>query len=312
MNKLLIISKTAGEYAQELGKRDLPELEISICYGSNACESLIREANIILGQPALISGILHRAEQLEWVQSSFAGIEPLCQTGLRTDYTLTGVKDVFGPLMSEYVFAYILALERNIFATRVNQKQKVWGQIPYRSLAGLTMGICGLGSIGRHIALTASHFKMRVLGLSRSAAQTPSVEMVFGPSDINAFVAQSDYIIVVLPNTPSTKGIINADVLNNFKPSSVLINVGRGAAIDEGALAAALGKGRLCAAVLDVFTTEPLPEESPFWELENAYVTPHNAAISFTKEIVDIFSVNYQRYLSGKPLKFIIDLERGY
>lgn len=312
MNKLLIISNNAEQYAIELGKRDLPELEISICDGTACSESLIREANIILGQPALVAGVLERAENLEWVQSSFAGIEPLCHPGLRTDYTLTGVKGVFGPLMSEYVFAYILALERNLFAIRANQKQKTWREIPYRSLAGLTIGLCGLGSIGRHIASTAAHFNMRVLGLSRSAAQTPSVEMVFGPSEINAFVSQLDYLVVVLPNTASTKGIISDAVIRNLRRSAVLINVGRGTAVDESALAEALREGRLRAAVLDVFHTEPLPEDSPFWQLENAYVTPHNSAFTFPKDIIDIFCDNYRRYRSGEPLKFKVDFDRGY
>jgi phosphoglycerate dehydrogenase-like enzyme len=312
MNKLLILSNSAEEYARELGKRALPDLEIFIYDGTDSSESLIRAANIILGQPALVSEILERAEQLEWVQSSFAGIEPLCQPGLRTDYTLTGVKGVFGPLMSEYVFAYILALERNIFAMRANQKKSVWGEMPYRSLGGLTIGICGLGSIGRHIASTASYFNMKVLGLSRSAAQTPSVEMVFGLSEIDEFVSQLDYLVVVLPSTPETKGIISEAVLKNMRRSAVLINVGRGAAVDESALANALGEGRLRAAVLDVFNKEPLPEESPFWKLENAYVTPHNSAFTFPKEIVEIFCDNYRRYRSGKPLKFKIDFDRGY
>jgi phosphoglycerate dehydrogenase-like enzyme len=312
MNKLLIISNKAEEYAIELGKRALPELEISISDDATCRESLIRKANIILGEPALIAGILEQAKQLEWVQSSFAGVEPFCQPGIRTDYTLTGVKEVFGPLMSEYVFGYILALERNILAMRANQKKKAWREMPYRSLAGLTIGICGLGSIGRHIASTASHFNMKVLGLSRSAAQASFVEKVYSPSEIHEFVMQPDYLVVVLPNTPSTKGIISRAVIDNLKRSAVLINVGRGAAVDERALADALDQGRLRAAVLDVFNTEPLPQDSLFWQLENAYVTPHNSAFTFPKDIVDIFCENYRRYRSGEPLKFKIDLDRGY
>jgi phosphoglycerate dehydrogenase-like enzyme len=153
---------------------------------------------------------------------------------------------------------------------------------------------------------------MRVLGLSRSAAQTPCVEMVFGLSEIDEFVSQLDYLVVVLPNTPETKGIISEGVLKNIRPSAVLINVGRGAAVDESALVKSLSEERLRAAVLDVFNTEPLPEDSPFWKLENAYVTPHNSAFTFPKKIVAIFCDNYRRYRSGEPLKFKIDFDRGY
>ena len=280
--------------------------------GSNCTDSVVRDANIILGRPELVVRILGQAERLEWVQSSFAGIEPFCASNLRKGYILTGVKGVFGPLMSEYVFGYILALERNILETRENQKQTLWRKIPYRSLAGLTIGICGLGSIGRHIALTASHFKMRVLGLSRSAAPTPNVEKVFGPPEIAEFASHLDYLVAVLPNTPSTKQLISADVFEHLQKSAVLINVGRGNTVDEDALATALRDGILRAAVIDVFDTEPLPSHSPLWELENAYVTPHNSAPTFPRDIADIFCDNYKRFRSREPLKYLIDLERGY
>ena len=312
MKNLLIIEENADEYAKELRKRPLADLEVSISEGSNPTDPVVRDANIILGRPDLVAKILGQAERLEWVQSSFAGIEPFCAPNLRKDYILTGVKDVFGPLMSEYVFGYILALERNIFAARENQKQSHWRNIPYRGLAGLTIGICGLGSIGRHIASTASHFRMRVLGLSRSAAPTPYVERVFGPSEIAEFANHLDYLVAALPNTPSTKHLISAEVFKNLQKSAVLINVGRGMTVDEDALVKALRDGKLRAAVLDVFDTEPLPSHSLLWKLENAYVTPHNSALTFPKDIADIFCDNYERFRSREPLKYLINLERGY
>ena len=312
MNKLLILEQNADEYAKELADRSLPDLEMSTSEGSNCSDSVIREVNIILGCPTLVARIIQQAQRLEWVQSSFAGIEPFCEQGLRKDYTLTGVKEVFGPLMSEYVFGYILVLERNILVTRENQKQKLWRNIPYRSLAGLTIGICGLGSIGRHIAQTAAHFQMRVLGLSLSGAPTPHVETVYTPNEIAAFARHLDYLVVVLPNTPLTKKMINAEVLNHLPKSAVLINVGRGPTVDQDALVTALRDGTLRAAVLDVFETEPLPSDSPLWELKNAFVTPHNSALSFPKAVADIFCENYECFRSKKPLKYVIDLERGY
>lgn len=312
MNHLLILAPNADEYAKELAERALPDLDVSTSDGSGGTDSVVRDANIILGRPDLVADILEQAKRLEWVQSSFAGIEPFCAPNLRRDYMLTGVKGVFGPLMSEYVFGYILALERNLFETRENQKQTRWRKIPYRSLSGVTIGICGLGSIGRHLASTASHFNMRVLGLSRSAAPAPHVEKVFGPHEITAFASHLDYLVAVLPNTPATGHLIGADVFEHLPKSAVLFNVGRGNAVDEDALAAALRDGKLRAAVIDVFETEPLPQHSALWELENAYVTPHNSAYAFPKDVVDIFCDNYRRFRSGEPLKYLIDLERGY
>lgn len=312
MNHLLILSDNAEEYAQALGRLDLPDLEVSISDGSDCSDAVVRDANIILGRPDLVVKLLGQAQRLEWVQSTFAGIEPFCAPDLRRDYLLTGVKGVFGPLMSEYVFGYILALERNLFLIRENQKKALWVKPPYRSLAGLTIGILGLGSIGRHLALTAAHFQMRVFGLSRTAAPVPHVERVFGPQDMAAFTRPLDYLVAALPNTPLTRNLIDADVFESLPPSAVLINVGRGNAVDEDALATALRDGSLRAAVIDVFEAEPLPANSPLWKLDNAYVTPHNAAVAFPKDIVPIFCDNYDRFRSGEPLKYLIDLERGY
>lgn len=312
MNRLLIIAQNADQYAKELAGRDLPDLVISASDGSDLTDATIRQANIILGAPALTAQLLAKAERLEWVQSSFAGIEPFCAPGLRKDYILTGVKDVFGPLMSEYVFGYILTLERNILLARHNQQQRLWQHRPYRSLAGLTIGICGLGSIGRHIASTAAHFRMRVLGLSHSAARTPHVELTYAPARINEFAQQLDYMVVVLPSTPSTHKMISAEVISQLPDSAVLINVGRGATVDQDALVEALRAGRLRGAVLDVFEAEPLPADSPLWGLENVYITPHNSAFTFPKDIADIFCANYERFRSKQPLKYVVDFEHGY
>jgi phosphoglycerate dehydrogenase-like enzyme len=312
MNKLLIISDNASEYASYLQDYDLPCVEICVARNMDAAESFIDQANIILGKPAMTAPLLERATKLEWLQSTFAGIEPFCAAGLRNDYILTGVKDVFGPLMSEYVFAYLLALERHLFSTRDNQHKKLWQAIPYRSLSELTIGICGLGSIGQAIANTAAHFRMRVLGLSRSATPVPSIDEVFATSEITDFASQVDYLVVVLPGTPQTTGLINREVFQAMSTESVLVSVGRGASIDEASLTRAMRNRDIRAAVLDVFNTEPLSKDSPLWEMDNVFITPHNAAISFASDIAAIFQQNYHRFISGQPLNYVIDFKRGY
>ena len=312
MHKLLILSDNAPEYARHLAEFELPGLEIYVARDEQQAIPLLDQADIILGKPALTAPLLDRATKLEWLQSTFAGVEPLCASGLRADYTLTGVKDVFGPLMSEYVFAYILALERHLFTTRDNQFSQHWRAIPYRGLSEITIGICGLGSIGRAIVGTAAHFQMHVLGLSRSGSAVPAVERVFAVGDIAELAGQVDYLVVVLPDTRETRGLIDRAVLQALRPSSVLINVGRGSSVDEQALIDALRQGRLRAAVLDVFQQEPLPGDSPLWALDNVYITPHNAAVSFARDIVRIFERNYRRFVSAEPLQYVIDFERGY
>ncbi len=312
MNRLLLLTEDAEHYRSELLARDLPELEICCPGDAAAIDALLPQVNILLGEPARVANVLPKAQRLQWVQSTFAGVEPLCRQGSRRDYTLTGVKDVFGPLMSEYVFGYMLSLERHLLATHEYQRQKQWHKLPYRSLAGMTMGICGLGSIGRHIATTAAHFGMRVVGLSRSGKPVPPVDAVYRPEQKLEFAQQLDYLVVVLPSTPATRHFINAEFIAHLPSQAVLINVGRGATVDQETLTTALQQQRLRGAVLDVFEEEPLPSTSALWELDNVVITPHSAALTFAADVIDIFCDNYSRFCSKKPLRFTIDLELGY
>jgi len=312
MNKALILTHDSKELANLLEMRRLADLEF---FPSNSAKEAIRlvdDCNIILGQPSLIAKVLSAAKSLKWVQSTFAGVDALCLPGLRTDYTLTSVKNIFGPLMSEYVFAYILSLERHLFEVRKNQLESNWKNTPYRSLQGLTLGVCGLGSIGRHIARTAIHFGMRVLGYKRTQGDVPVVEKTFVGNDLGVFVAELDYLVMVLPDTPQTKHLITYDVFAKMKPSCVFINVGRGNAVDDPGLIRAIVERLIRAAVLDVFDEEPLPVESPFWTMENVFVTPHIAAFSFPEDIVSIFCDNYERFRQNEPLHPIVDFNRGY
>jgi len=312
MNRLLLLTKGADSYHKHLLENDLPDLEIVTCDSVQKARDIVHSYNIIFGSPYMLVDVLNEATHLEWVQSTFAGVDALCVPGLRRDYILTGVKDIFGPLMSEYVMAYILALERHLFETRKNQLEKTWDGIPYSSLNELTIGVCGLGSIGRHIAQTAAHFGMRVIAYERMCGDYAHVDQVFTGDSFTEFLGIPDYLILVLPRTPATTGLINAGSLRRMKSSAVLINVGRGNAVVEDDLAEALRDGVIRAAVLDVFEEEPLPASSTLWTLPNAYITPHNAAFSFPSDIVRIFSENYQRFLQKKPMKYVIDFERGY
>jgi phosphoglycerate dehydrogenase-like enzyme len=215
-------------------------------------------------------------------------------------------------MMSEYVLAYILAIERQLFETKENQIAKVWGKVSYRGLRELTLGICGLGSIGRHLAQTAHHFGMRVIAFKRTPAEIPYVERVYTGASFGKFLGLLDYLVLVLPNTPDTTGLINSESLKKMKPSAILMNVGRCNAIVEADLIHALKNRQIRAAVLDVFAEEPLPSSSPFWELPNAFITPHNSAISSPEGILPIFCKNYHCFLEKMPLNYMIDFNRGY
>jgi len=272
----------------------------------------IGEAEVIIAEPALIAPHLKEAKALRWVQSTFAGVDCLCSAGMRKDYILTGVKGVFGPLMSEYVLGYILLLERGLLELRARQKQQVWSEQPYRSLSGLTLGICGTGSIGQHIAQTAMAFGMKVVGWSRSGGSAPFFSEVHQMRDISQHLSGIDYLVSTLPYTVETDKIIDASVFESLSPTACFMNVGRGKTVDQEALTKALLNRSIGGAVLDVFETEPLEQTSPLWQMENVYITPHNAAVTPPSAVVSLFKENIQRYRLGKDLLHQIDWAKGY
>jgi phosphoglycerate dehydrogenase-like enzyme len=311
-NRLLILSRSAALYAGLIKELRLPDLEIAACKTAGEASAQLDRCTIILGEPSRIARVVEGAKMLNWVQSTFAGVEELLRPGARSDYILTGVKGVFGPFMSEYVVGYLLALERHFFTAYRNQQDRTWRRLPYKSLRGGLIGICGLGSIGRHLARTADHFGLRVWGYKRTAETVPEAERVFTGSEFDEFLSQPDYIVNTLPSTPATIRLFDEAAFRTMKTTAVLINIGRGDAVVEQALIRALQHGMIGGAVLDVFEQEPLPESSPLWSLPNVIITPHNSGFSFPGDIAALFAENYRRFSKGEPLLYRVDFERGY
>jgi phosphoglycerate dehydrogenase-like enzyme len=312
VNRLLILAEDVAEYTALIKAANLPQLEIQTATDQASTEALIAGCNIILGDPPLVEKMLASAHALEWVQSSWAGVDRLCRPNLRRDYVLTGAKDIFGPLISEYVMTYLFAFERRLFTMRINQLKQHWKPLSYRSSKEITLGIVGLGSIGAHLARTARQFGIRVIGLNRSGRSCENVEQVHTLGDLAGFFKEPDYIVLTLPDTPQTKHFINTYNLKLMKSSAVLINVGRGCIINEADLVTALREGVIGGAVLDVFENEPLAQDSSLWQLPNVFITPHTAAMSFPEDIVRIFVENYKRFIQEQPLSHIIDFDLGY
>lgn len=231
---------------------------------------------------------------------------------LRRDYVLTNIRGVFGPLMSEYVFGYLLTIERKIVPRLAAQREGRWDATLPGTLSGKTIGLVGVGSIGAHLAATAKHFGMRVRGYTRRSRDCRHVDEYFHGDDKAAFARELDYLVAVLPNTDQTRAIVDAEMLAALPPHAVVVNAGRGRTIDEAALADALAARRLGGAVLDVFSEEPLPASSPFWTTPNTWITSHTSAPSFPADIVGVFVENYRRFHGGQPLLYRVDFERGY
>ncbi len=303
MPKLLLLTKKSDKYLRLLEAAHLPGLDI-VTAPSADCE-------LVFGDPNLIRDALPFLPTIKWVQSTWAGVDPLLDPALRRDYILTNARGVFGPLMSEYVFGYLLLHERKILQRYMSQQEHRWDTTVTGSLHGKTLGLLGVGSIGAHLANTAKHFGMTVHGFTHDSESCPDVD-VYTHADIASFAANLDYLVCVLPNTNATQHIVDSSVLKSLPPHALFINVGRGNAVDESALAEALSSGQIAGAVLDVFQQEPLPSEHIFWRTPNLFITSHTAAPSFPKEISGLFIENYQRFLRGETLKHRVDFQKGY
>ncbi|WP_325891077.1 D-2-hydroxyacid dehydrogenase [Grimontia sp. NTOU-MAR1] len=301
MNHLYLCSAQQKRYLALLEDAALPDLQIT---------EDISKANIILADPPKFAPKLEKAENLQWLQSTFAGCDALL-TKPKSDYQLTNVRGVFGPLMSEYVIGQLLTLTRHFAHYRDAQQESKWSPVPYQGLAGKCMVILGTGSIGAHVAKTARHFGMQVIGVSRSGKPVEGFDKIITNANITHAFSKADVIVSVLPSTPETKGLLNRVTLSTCK-QAILFNVGRGPVLEEEGLLEAIEGGNIQHAVLDVFSKEPLAPEHPFWTHPSITVTPHISAESFPEQVFGIFVENYTRWLNGEPLSYQMDFSLGY
>ena len=309
-HSILIVSHDAEDLARLVIAAE-PGLDIAIAHDSREAVDAYTDQSVLFGSPLAIAGALPSMPSVEWVQSSWAGVTPLIELD-RRDYVLTGIKGVFGRQMSEYVAGYLMAHELRIIRRYDEQRARCWWEGVSGSVAGKRIGIMGTGSIGRDIGRLAADLGMTVTGLSRSGSAAAGFEQVFPQSRIDEFLAGLDYLVAVLPDTPQTDKLLNADALALLPSHACFINVGRANVVDTTALLAALRNGRLAAAVVDVFDEEPVPADSPLWDTPNLLMTAHMAAVSYPDLIVPVFLDNRARFAAGRELVNVIDFGRGY
>ena len=302
----LILSVDADDFAAQLSVG--PHIA---CYTADQARNAYTNESILIGDPHLVAEVLPEMPTIKWVQSTWAGVKPLIELD-RRNYVLTGVKGVFGTQMTEYVMGYLLTHELNTFERRKRQRDRKWYDAHSDTLHGKRLGIMGTGSIGEHIARTATAFGMHVCGLNRSGDAVNGFEEVFGQDRLHEFLAGLDYLVSVLPQTPETDGLLDTGALAHLADHVYFINIGRGNVVDDQALMDALAEKRLAGAALDVFNEEPLPDSSPLWTTPNLTITAHIAAQSYPALIAPLFAENYKRYVAGQPLNCVIDFEAGY
>lgn len=264
------------------------------------------------------------AKQLRWIHAPTAAVHQFMFPELiDSDVVLTNSSEVHGPVVAEHVIALIFALAKKIPQAALFQRKRVWGQEGMwnegkrlKEISGATLGLIGVGSIGRRVAQMASGLGMRVIAVREHVekGRPEGVEVVFSPAQLGELLGQSEYVVVAAPLLPGTTRLMDATRLAMMKPGAFLINVGRGPQVDEAALADALRSRQIAGAALDVFEHEPLPPDSPLWELESLLITPHTAGLTekLWDRHYDLFSDNLRRYLSHEPLRYVVDKHKGY
>ena len=260
-------------------------------------------------------GVLPRMPALRWIQALTAGVEGwLALPDLPAGITLTCARGTHRVQMPENILGALFHLTKPYAGIALDQKEHRWRRRVSETLAGTTLGILGLGVIGQELARKAEALEMRVIGTRKSPAPLPHVAQVYGSDGTDEVLAASDWVLLLLPVTPETRGFMNAARLKRMKPTAHLLNFGRGELVVDADLIGAVKARTIAGAVLDVFTTEPLPAEHPFWGTENILVLPHIGGLHPGRDhiVARLFVDNVERFLAGKPLRETVERARGY
>lgn len=277
-------------------------------------DALLAQAEALLswGPPA---GMLARMPRLRFVQALTAGVEHwLARPDLPAGLALSCARGTHRVQMPENILGALFHITKPFAAIVGDNAASRWTRRVSTTLAGQTLGILGLGAIGAELARKAAALEMRVIGTKRMAADLPHVEQVFTPDQTDAVLAQSDFVVLLLPATPQTENFIDAARLSRMKPAAWLLNFGRGALIKDDDLVAATRAGTIAGAVLDVFRTEPLPAAHPFWAEEKILVLPHIGGLHPQRDsmVAALLVENMRRFVDGAPLTELVDRQAGY
>jgi phosphoglycerate dehydrogenase-like enzyme len=309
--RVLIAEQDHPLYAQLLGEA-APDLEVLTSGDSAELSRLAADCPVWLGQPDLLATLLRQGHQPQWLQSTWAGITPLLAEGLPRNYRLTRAVGIYGQVMAEFVLTYMLGHEREVLARLVSQVERKWDSRMGQSLAGRKVLIVGTGDIGQSVAEFLVPFGVKLYGIASEAREQAPFLDVAGLDQLGRLVGEVDYVINLLPNTPSTHDLYDAALFKQFKPTGLFINVGRGVSVVDADLVEALKEGHLAGAVIDVCRQEPLPQRHPFWTAWGLLLTGHSSAPTSPPMMVELFLQNVQAYKTKEALRGEVDFDRGY
>lgn len=288
-------------------------------------DGLLARAEVLLGVPGetprALREVLEKAPRLRWVQGTAAGAGQQVQAAGLDESVLARVAftssiGVHATQLAEWAILGLLYFVKDVPRLTRAKHARAWPHYPLLELSRRRLLVVGLGHIGREVARTAQAFGMHVTGVRRrpDPRDREHVDVVVSAAELPDVVPHCDAVVLALPATSATSGLFTAGLVDAIPDGGILVNVGRGATVDEGALTRALRSGRLAGAALDVFATEPLPPDSPLWELDNVLLSPHTAALSAheNERIVDVLIENLHRFRAGQPLRNRVDVEHFY
>src|SRR3989337_2112497 len=284
--------------------------------------AMLGEAKVLYDFPrGHVRDLIRVAPRLRWVQASMAGAGEVAQkAGLQdTDVVVNTASGVYSAALAEFAMMALLQHVKDLDRLRRDKAEKRWREAHTDTLYGKTLCIVGMGNIGRAVATRARPFGMRVVGVKRAVREEDEAwgyaDALYATRDLRSALRKADYVVVTLPGTPETHRLLGAKAISAIKPGAYFVNVGRGKTVDEETLVEALKSGQLSGAALDVFEEEPLPEESPPWELPNLILSPHSTdnVPGLTNELQsELFRGNLRRYLDGEPLVNELDKKLLY
>ncbi len=283
-------------------RSSLPDGTVEVASDYGDAVARIETVEIVISE--YLSGEkLSAAEELRWLQATSAGVDHYDIDGFRDrGVTITTASGVHAEPIAEQVIGSMLHFERGFHRSVRQQAENRWEQFRGGELAGKTVGIIGTGAIGQRVAELSRAFDMTAIGVRRDPSKVPEpISEMFGPEEIHTVLGRSDYVVLACPLTEETYHLLSIKELSSMKPTAVLVNVARGEVVNEDHLVRALQNRDIRGAALDVTETEPLPSDSPLWDLSNTLVTPHTAGFTpkYLDRLGDLFAENYRRFVDG-------------
>lgn len=315
--KNILVLVPADDQEQELLKSSAPNARFVFCKANEISPQQLADADVILGNPP--TGILKDAQSLQFLQLFTAGSDIYAAEGvLPQGALLANATGTYGLAISEYMVGVLLSLNKKLHLYRDQQRQNIWQSLGrVQSIWNSTVLVIGLGDIGSEFAKRVKAFDAKVIGVRRAGLDKPDfVDELYLSDKIDELLPLADTVALCLPQTADTQGLMNAERIAKMKPGAVLINIGRGSAVDADALCDALNAGKLSGAALDVTVPEPLPADSRLWQTENLVLTPHVSGGSSLPEthnrLIRLIAENLSAFIQEKPIKNLVDAKTGY